>query len=58
MNYLWNSFSSSSFNIDVGVEQSSALSPILSTLYLSLIFNIFEKNEKSKNPNFYPLFCE
>ena len=38
--YLWNSFSSPSFNIDIGVEQGSTLSPILSALYLSPIFYI------------------
>ena len=41
--YLWNNFSSSSFNIDVDVRQYSTLSPILYALYLSLTFYIFEK---------------
>ena len=36
--YLWNDFVSPSFNINVGVGQESALSPILSALYLSSIF--------------------
>ena len=44
--YLWNNFLSSSFNVDIGVRQSSALSPILSTLYLSPILYIFEKRLK------------
>jgi len=41
--YFWNNFSSLSFNINVGVGQESALSPILLTLYLSPLFHIFEK---------------
>jgi len=32
--YLWNKFTSPSFNVNIGVEQGSALSPILLTLYL------------------------
>ena len=36
--YLWNDFISPLFNINVGVGQGSALSPILSALYLSPIF--------------------
>ena len=42
-NYLWNSFSSPIFNINVGVGQGSALSPILSALYLSSFLYILEK---------------
>ena len=45
--YLWNSFSSSSFNVNVGVGQGSALSPILSVLYLFPIFHIVEKRLKN-----------
>ena len=40
--YLWNDFSFPFFNVDIGVGQGSALSPILSALYLSPIFYIFE----------------
>jgi len=40
--YLWNSFSSPCYNVDVGVSQRLALSPILSALYLSPIFYILE----------------
>ena len=40
---MWNNFFSSFFNADVGVGQGFTLSPILSTLYLSLFFYIFEK---------------
>jgi len=45
--YFWNNFSSSSFNINVGVGQGSALPPILSALYLSLLLYIFEKQLKN-----------
>ena len=45
--YQWNDFFSPSFNVGVGIGQSSALSPILSALYLSLIFYIFEKRIKN-----------
>jgi len=45
--YLWNNFSFSLFNVDVGVSQESALSPILSALYLALILHIFEKRLKN-----------
>ena len=41
--YLWNNFSSSFFNVDVGVGQGSALSPILSALYLAPVLHILEK---------------
>jgi len=40
--YFWNSFSSSFFNVDVGVGQGSTLSPILSAIYLALILHILE----------------
>jgi len=40
--YLWNNFISPSFNINIGVGQGFALSPILSTLYLSLVFHSLE----------------
>ena len=44
--YLWNDFLSSLYSVDVGVSQGSALSPILSSLYLSSIFYILEKHLK------------
>ena len=47
--YLWNDFSLPLYNVDVGVSQESALSPILSALYLSPIFHIFEKYLKNLN---------
>ena len=45
--YLWNSFSFSFFNADIGVGQGSALALILSALYLLPIFHIFEKHLKN-----------
>ena len=44
--YLWNNFSSPLFNVDIGVSQGLALSPILSALYLALILHILEKQLK------------
>ena len=48
-NYLWNDLSSPSFEVNVGVSQGSVLSPILSTLYLSLLIYIIEKRFKNLN---------
>ena len=45
--YFWNNFSSPSFNVDVRVGQGSALSTILSILYLSPLLYIFEKQLKN-----------
>ena len=47
MNYYWNNFMSPVFNINVGVGQSSALSPILSALYLLPFIYILEKHLKN-----------
>ena len=47
--YLWNSFISPFFSMDVGVSQGSAFSPILSILFITLIFYIFEKRIKNLN---------
>jgi len=44
--YCWNNFISPSFDINVGVGQGSALSSILSALYLSPIFHSLEKHLK------------
>jgi len=44
--YLWNNFISPLFNVNIGVSQRSALSPILSTLYLSPVFLSFENHLK------------
>ena len=40
--YLWNDFISPPFNVDIGIGQGSALSPILSALYLSPVFYSLE----------------
>jgi len=40
--YFWNSFTSPSLDVNIGVGQSSALSPILSALYLSPFLHILE----------------
>jgi len=47
--YCWNDFISLIFNINIGVGQGSVLSPILSALYLSSIFQILEKHLKILN---------
>jgi len=47
--YLWNNLSSHFFEVNVGVGQGSALSPILSTLYLSLLLYILENRFKNLN---------
>ena len=44
--YLWNNFSSFFVEVNVGVEQGSALSPILLALYLSPLFHIFKEYAK------------
>ena len=44
-NYRWNNDTSSSFPCSVGVGQESALSPILSALYLSPLLKIFQKRK-------------
>ena len=46
-NYLWNDFSSPIFDVNIGVGQESALSPILSTLYLSPFLYILENRLKN-----------
>ena len=48
-NYVWNKFSSPTYEVNVGVGQGSALSPILSTLYLSPLLYILEKRLKILN---------
>jgi len=48
-NYVWNNFSSFMFEVNMGVSQGSALSPILSTLYLSPFLYILENHLKNFN---------
>jgi len=43
-NYLWNNLQSSDFEVNIGVGQRSALSSILSALYLTLFLYILEKH--------------
>ena len=45
--YIWNSFTFPFFRANVGVGQKSALSPILSALYITSIFHILEKRTKN-----------
>jgi len=45
--YFWNQFSSLYFNVNVGVDQGSALSPILSAIYLVPIIKTFKKRIKN-----------
>jgi len=47
--YSCNSFTSPPFNVNVGVGQSSTLSPILSALYLAPIIKTFKKRIKNLN---------
>jgi len=44
--YFWNNSSSSFFNVNVGVDQGSALSPILSAIYLAPFLYILENHLK------------
>jgi len=57
MQYIWNNFSSSFFEVNTGVGQGSAFSSILLAFYLLLFFYIFEKCVKNlKIPVFFLLF--
>ena len=49
--YSWNQFSSPFFNVNVGVGQGSALSPILSAIYLAPIIKTFKKRLKNLKEN-------
>ena len=45
--YSWNGFTLSFFSANIGVGQGSALSPILSALFIAPILYIFEKRIKN-----------
>jgi len=49
--YTLNNFSSPAFNTNVGVGQGSALSPILSAIYLAPVIKIFNKRIKNLKEN-------
>jgi len=49
--YTWNNFLSPIFNTNVGVGQGSALSPILSAIYLTPVIKIFKKRLKTLKKN-------
>ena len=58
-NYVWNNFSSSMFEVNIGVGQGSALSLILFALYLSPFLYILENCLKNLNiPVFIILFVD
>ena len=58
-NYSWTSFSSPTFNINVGVGQGSVLSPILSALYLLPFIYILENWLKNlKIPTSFIFFVD
>ena len=46
-NYIWNSLQSPDFEVNIGIGQGSALSPILSALYLTPFLHILEKHLKN-----------
>ena len=50
MQYVWNSFVLPFFKANIDVEWGFVLSPILSVIYIALIFHIFEKRTKSLLP--------
>ena len=45
--YIWNSFVSSFFKANIGIEKGSTLSLIFLVIYIASIFHIFEKRIKS-----------
>ena len=49
--YSWNNFSSPFFNIDIGVDQGSALFSILSAIYFAPIIKTFKKRIKNLKEN-------
>jgi hypothetical protein len=49
--YRWNAFTSDPYLADVGVGQGSAMSPVLSALYLTLITRLFRASEIGRETN-------
>jgi len=49
--YSWNSFLSGACDTDVGMEQGSVLSPILSALYIAPLIRIFEHRAQAFHLN-------
>jgi len=49
--YSWNSFLSGVCDVDVGIEQGSALSSILSALYITSLICIFEYRAQALHLN-------
>jgi len=49
MQYIWNNFTSPSFQTNIRVEQGSFLSPILLALYLAPVLRIWEKRINNLN---------
>ena len=49
--YTWNNFLLPAFNTNVGVGQGSALSPILSAIYLTPVIKTFKKRIKNLKEN-------
>ena len=47
MHYFWNNFSFSSVNVNMGVDQESALSSILLALYLTSFLHILKNHLKN-----------
>ena len=47
--YTWNSFLSHACDADVGMGQGSALSPILSALYIAPLLHLFEHRAQALN---------
>ena len=54
-NYMWNNFLSLTFEVNIGVGQGSALSPILSALYLFPFLYILENRLKNLTFQFLSL---
>ena len=57
--YFWNNFSSLFFIVNIGVGQESAVSPVVSALYLASVLYILEKCLKNlKIPVFILSFVD